>query len=282
MLFQRALSGSFLAGRRWAACSLVLAALLGGCVATPDGSASNAPLGERRDLVTASDETRAEKSARIRVELGAAYYSQGQYTTALDEVKRALAADPNSVGAYNLRGLVYAALNEPELADDSFRRALQIAPNNPDTRHNYGWYLCGARRFAEAATQFSAALAQPQYREPAKTWQAQGLCEARAGNFAAAEASLQRSYTLDSANAGTAFNLAELAKRRGDLERARFYIGRVNAVPEQVTADSLWLALRIEHRRGNQAGVDDLGKQLRTRFPQSRPALAYERGQFDE
>jgi type IV pilus assembly protein PilF len=261
---------------------LVLALLLGACAATSEPGDVMVPAGDRRDLVTASDETRAEKSARIRVELGAAYYSQGQYTTALDEVKRALSADPNHVGAFNLRGLVYAALNEHALADDSFRRALQIAPNNPDTRHNYGWYLCGVRRYAEASAQFAAALALPQYREPAKTWQAQGLCEARAGNLAEAEASLQRSYGIDSSNAGTAFNLAELALRRGDAERARFYVGRVNATPEQVTADSLWLAMRIERRRGNPAGVAELGRQLRSRFPQSRPAQAYERGLFDE
>ena len=232
--------------------------------------------------MTASDETRAEKSARIRVELAGAYFSQGQYTTALDEVKRALAADPNNLGAYNLRGLIYGALAEPALAEDSFRRALQIAPDNGDTHHNYGWYLCGAARYAEAFAQFGAALASPRYLEPAKTWQAQGLCHARAGDLAAAEQSLQNSFRLDSSNPGTAFNLAELSLRRGDLDRAGFYIGRVNAVPEQMTAPSLWLAVRIEHKRGNQAAQAELGAQLRRRFPQSPQAAAFERGQFDE
>jgi type IV pilus assembly protein PilF len=42
------------------------------------------------------------------------------------------------------------------------------------------------------------------------------------------------------------------------------------------------LALRIENRMGNRGGVEDFGRQLRNRFPQSPEALAYERGRFDE
>ena len=67
-----------------------------------------------------------------------------------------------------------------------------------------------------------------------------------------------------------------------DLERARFYVRRINAVPEQVTAQSLWLAARVERRLGNGEALADLGRQLRDRFPQSTEALQFERGQFDE
>jgi len=246
------------------------------------GDASPVSRGGLRDLSTALDETPAEKSSRIRVELGAAYYSQGQYTTALDEVKRALNANPSSVSAYNLRGLVYAAMNEFALADDSFERALQLMPSDGDTRHNYGWYLCGARRYPEALLQFGAALALPQYRDAAKTWQAQGVCQARSGDLPAAERSLQRSYALDASNLATAFNLSEVALQLGKLDVARFYAGRINAQPGQASAQSLWLAARIEHKRDNKAGLDELGQKLRSLFPASAQALAYERGQFDE
>ena len=54
-----------------------------------------------------------------------------------------------------------------------------------------------------------------------------------------------------------------------EFERARFYIRRVNTRPELVTAESLWLAARIEHRLGNAPGVQELGRQLRSRFPQA-------------
>jgi type IV pilus assembly protein PilF len=70
--------------------------------------------------------------------------------------------------------------------------------------------------------------------------------------------------------------------RRWELDRARFYIRRVNNVPEQVTAESLWLAVRIEHRMRNIEGRNDLGAQLRSRFPNTRETLAFEMGRFDD
>ena len=70
--------------------------------------------------------------------------------------------------------------------------------------------------------------------------------------------------------------------RRGELERARFYIRRVNNVSAQVTAESLWLALRIEHKMGNFGGREELAAQLRSRFPTARETNALELGRFDE
>ncbi|MDE2369599.1 MAG: type IV pilus biogenesis/stability protein PilW [Burkholderiales bacterium] len=279
------------------------ACVLSACVSAPEGGTGAPPTpeppavvsnvgssvgsgggasGSRGDLVTASDETELAKRARIRLELASAYFAQGQAVTALDEVKRALQVDPENVGAYNLRGLIYASLGEVALADESFRRALSIAPADADTLHNHGWFLCRQRRFAEARSRFTAALAVPQYREPSKTLLAQGVCEAAAGDLVAAERLLLRSYELDAGNPTTAFNLAEVLLRRGDTDRARFYLQRVNQVPERVNAQTLWLAARIERKRGNLAAAEEWAQQLRSRFPNARETAAYEQGKFDE
>ncbi len=265
----------------WVALAL-LVPLLGGCVAAGSGPVERQVAGSTRDIVTASDEGDAQKRARLRLELASAYFAQGQTTTALDEVKQALAADPKSTAAYNLRGLIYASLNEPALADESFRRALQINPEDPDTLHNMGWTLCQQRRWAESVTQFRAAIAAPMQRDPSRSWLALGVCQARAGDLANAEKSLARSYELDPSNPATAMNLADVLYRRADFERSRFYVKRVNAVPEFVNAESLWLAARIENRLGNARGVEEYGAQLRQRFPRSREAQALERRRFDD
>ena len=80
----------------------------------------------------------------------------------------------------------------------------------------------------------------------------------------------------------TAFNLAAVLLKEGELERARFYIARVNSRDDQITADSLWLATRIEHRIGNRDGVREFGDQLRRRFPASRETNLLELGRFDD
>ena len=234
------------------------------------------------DRPTASDEGDALKRARIRLDLAGAYFAEGQVATALDEVKLALAASPDLPQALNLRGLIYAQMGEEQLAEDSFKRALHVAPNDGDVMHNYGWFLCERRRYTEADALFQRALGTPQYRTPSRTLLVQGVCEARNGELELAEGTLKRAYELDAGNPATAMNLADVLYRRGEFERARFYVRRVNNDAQLRNAESLWLAARIEHRLSNPQGVRDLGNQLRSAYPASREAAAFERGAFDE
>ncbi len=280
-------------GRQAAAWALALGllAVAAGCAqtqttTTPAQSAPpSAPLpaaDATRDRSTASDETDPQKRARIRLDLAGAYFAEGQWNTALDEVKQALAASPDLPQALNLRGLIYAELGENQFAEESYRRALQVAPSDGDVMHNYGWFLCARQRYEEAEALFQRALATPQYRTPARTMLVQGICEARSGRLDQAEATLKRAYELDAGNPATAMNLADVLLRVGEYERARFYVRRVNNNAELRNAESLWLAARIERRLDNPQGVRDLGNQLRSRYPTSREAAAFERGAFNE
>lgn len=263
-------------GRAWRQAGAAL------CLAALAACAGVGPGGDRRDIATASDQTDADRRANVRLELAAAYFGRGQNTTALDEVKQALQADPNLVDGYNLRGLIYGAMAENSLAEDSFRRALQLDARNAGALHNYGWFLCQLRRYAEAEQQFAQALALPGYLDMQRTLLAQGVCQARNNLWADAERTLSRAYELDPSNPATAMNLSELLYRRGEYERARFYVRRVNAVENLVNAQTLWLAARIENKLGQTALVQSLGAQLRDRFPQSPETLQFEKGLFNE
>ncbi|MEN9893715.1 MAG: type pilus biosis/stability protein PilF [Pseudomonadota bacterium] len=257
----------------WIALSTAGPALLGGCAPLP--SASQGPQ-------TDVDRTDAQKRARSRLELAAAYFGRGQFDTALDDVKRALQISPDLPEAYNLRGLIYAAIGQDRLADESFRQALQLSPDDGAIMHNRAWTLCQRGAYADAQTQFEALLRLPGYRDALRTWLARGVCYGRAGQWPAAEQALMRAYELDPSNPVAGYSLAEVLHRRGDDERARFYISRVNQNADAVNAQSLWLALRIERRLGQGAAERVLGEQLRTRFPQAPETSLYEGGRFDD
>lgn len=237
--------------------------------------------GPGRDLVTESDEPLARKRARVRLELAAGYFEQGQMPVALDEVKQALQIDPSYADAYNLRALIYMRLNEPRLAEDSFGQALRLAPRDGDTLHNLGWMYCQDGRYADATATFQRALQSPNYAAASRTWMTQGVCQARAGQAQEAEQSLLRSFELDAGNPITVYNLSLLLHQRGESERARFYLRRLNN-SELANAESLWLGIKIENRLQNREAAAQLGTQLRRRFPESREAGALERGAFNE
>lgn len=254
---------------------LLLSALLAACAGT--GTAPTAD----REIKTDSDQTDADRRAAIRLELAQGYFSRGQFSTALDELKLAQQAKPEMREAVNLRGLIYAAMGDHQLAEDSFRRALATYPGDPDTLHNYGWFLCQRQRWETADSLFDQALAQPTYRAPARTLLAKGVCEARAGRLLVAEKTLTRAFELDPASPAVAVNLSEVLFRNGELQRARFYVKRVNDQPELLNAQSQWLQLRIERKLGNTAAVEDLALQLRRKFPQAPETQALDAGRYD-
>jgi len=261
---------------------VALLALVGRCAQNP-GAASSAGTGAGRtaEPLTESDEPEARKRARIRLELASGYFEQGQTTVALDEIKLSLAADPTYAAAYTLRGLVYSRLNEIPLAEESFRRAQQLNPRDPDVLHHYGLFACQQGRYAQAIDLFQQAMASPVYGGQAKTLMAKGVCEVRAGQFAEAEGSLARAYELDAGNPITAYNLAALQFRRGENEKAQFTIRRLNN-SELANAETLWLGIKVERKVGNTEAMRQLAQQLGRRYPDSREWASYQRGAFDE
>ena len=267
--------------RRLAAIGLsgLLALALAGCTSTVTRTEAKA---DAKDAPAKPDAEAVKRSAGVRLELASLYFSRAQYNTALDEIKLAIQADPNNGAAYNLSGLIYAALGNMAQADASFRRALQINPRDADTMNNYGWVLCQNQRYKEADEQFQQALVQPNYRGAARTMRVMGICQARDNRLDDAEASLMCSYQIDPSSAETAVNLAEVQYRRGAYDRARFYIDRVNKSPEQSNAQTLWLGARIEYKLGNRALAFGLGEQLRKRYPQAPETLAFEQGRFND
>jgi type IV pilus assembly protein PilF len=268
------------AGRSACWPAVLAAFLLAAC--STSVTTTSGPVTEARSGPPQPGDADAGRRARVRLELAGAYFTRGQMDFALSEVKLAIAADPTLGSAYNLRALIHQNLGEQREAEENFHRALALNPRDIDALQNFGWYLCQQKRFGEANTQFEQILAIPQNRDSARTYLAQGVCQSRAGQLDDAERSLMRAYELDQGNVTVSFNLAELLLRRGEPERARFYVRRINSTPALVSAQTLWLAARIENKLGNRTGVQELGAQLRTRFRESREAVAFEKGQFDE
>jgi len=252
----------------------MMAVLLGGCAGGAGRNGSS-------DIATESDVSPEQKRALLRLELASAYFGNGQNLVALDEVKQAIALNPNSSDAYSLRGLIYIRMGEPDFAEDSFRRALAIKPNAAPIQHNYAMFLCQQGRLPESEKLFASALASPTYADKVKTWTTQGLCQRKAGALAAGRTSLLRAYELDPSNPTVGYNLALSMAESGEWARVQFYLARIHAAGAR-TSESLWLAIKAEQRLGDASALAQLGTQLRTQFPKSPQAQWYERKAFDE
>jgi type IV pilus assembly protein PilF len=251
---------------------LFAAALLAGCAGQPtDGGSS---------VGSAQVDSESRQRARAFTDLAGAYYARAQYKTALDELRKAITADNRFGPAYNIYGLIYMELAEDKLADENFRRAIELDRNDSEARNNYGWFLCARGRYDEGLDQFSAALRNPLYARPEQAMANAGVCAEKKGDLALAEANLTKSLKLQPDNPNAVLKMAGLYFRQGRLVEAQRLLAR-HAELSQPTAESLWLNLRLERKLGDRAQEAAYGLQLRKNFPDSNEARLLLTGQYE-
>ncbi|MFL6709120.1 MAG: type IV pilus biogenesis/stability protein PilW [Massilia sp.] len=264
------------AGRTFA--TLLLCALLGACAGTGGARSSSG------DLKTASDQTKTEKRASIRLQLAVGYFQDNKLEVALDEVKQAIAINPEFADAYSVRGLIYSQMGEIQLADESFQRALRLSPNNPEFSNNYGSFLCQHGRGGEGLRLFDAAIKNPTYQSPFSAMLNAGSCSVRLKQYEGAERYLLDALRIAPDDPATNALLARTYYERRDFNRAGFFINRVKSIAklDELSADVLWLAVRIDRRLGDKSSEATMATLLRRHYPASSEFAALQRGAFDE
>jgi type IV pilus assembly protein PilF len=220
--------------------------------------------------------------AKIHTELGAMYFQDGNVAVALDELKVALEADSSYAPAYSVRGLVRTFLRETESAEEDFRRALRLAPEDPEINNNYGWFLCQTGKERQSIVYFLNAVKNPLYSTPDRAYTNAGGCALKAGDLIGAERYLQQAIRL-SKDGGIAarVELASLNYRRGTLDEARRLINEALQGMEPASPEALWLALRIDRKLGNRQSESAFASQLRSRYPGSREYQEFLKGNFE-
>jgi len=261
----------------------MFAVSLGGCASSPDFGGRNFNSVSEPTVDTGaiiSEVGPPRERARIHTELAVAYFERGNMGVALEELRIALAADPGYAPAYNVLGLVHMDLKEMDLARNNFEHALQISPNDADLNHNYGWFLCQTGREEQSLKFFLNAVKNPLYRAPQKSYSVAATCALRKNMDRDAIDYFERALRLDPNYPPALISLAQLRYRRGELAQARALIGHFNKQYD-ATAESLWLALRIERKLGDKSAENRYATQLRRDFAGSREYQNLMKGAYE-
>lgn len=256
---------------------LAAALLLAGCAAQPG---TGPDMGSGMVGGGSAPESDARQRARTFTELAAAYFARAQYKIALDELRKAITIDSRYGPAYKVYGLIYMELAEDKLAEENFRRAVELDRADSESRNSFGWFLCTRGRYDEGLEQFAAALRNPLYAQPELAMANAGQCAEMKGDLAQAEANLVKSLKLQPDNASTILRMAALRFRQGRLPDAQRLLVRHDELSPP-SAASLWLGVRIERKLGDRAQEAAYGLQLRKRFPDSNEARLLLSGQYE-
>lgn len=250
--------------------------VLSGCATNQGAEAISVEQSVSRQTTTSEVRLRA----KVHTELGSLYLQDGRHDVALEEVRIALEAENSYAPAHNLMGLIYMTLRKNDLAESSFRRAMQLAANDPEINNNYGWFLCQTGRMRESFAHFQVAINNPLYQTPGKVLTNAGVCAMMDKDDRKGEAYLLRAIKVDRVNLRAMYLLADMAYRESRLADARQWMKDFHGHIEP-TAESAWLALKIERKLGDRDAEARFTGMLRRKYRDSPEYRKLSRGEFD-
>lgn len=205
-------------------------------------------------------------AAEANVHLGVGYLQQGKYDLALAKLEKALEQDPSLPSAHNVIAVLHERLNQPDLAERHYRRALSLAPDDAGTHNNYGRFLCMQNRLREAEEQFLVALKNPLYQTPEVARTNAGICALRVPDKAKAEEHFRSALKANPHYREALIEMAKLSLEQENYMLARAYLQRYLEVGPK-SAESLWLGVRIERKLGNRSAAASYALLLKSNFP---------------
>ena len=254
---------------------LAAASLAAGCsrltVVKPDpGRGSYTQVAPDVDLRQDPHEAR-RLLARERVGAATQALRGGDLAQAAKLAQQALADDRSLADAHTVLAIVAERQGNPQSAGEHYAAAAKLAPTRGIALNNYGVWLCGAGRPAEALPLFERALADPAYPTPAGALANAGNCALRAGQPARAERDLRRALGLDPDEPTALAGMAKVEFQAGDYLQARAFSQRRLAAAA-ATPEVLQLASQIEQKLGDAAASARYVQRMRDEFPLSQQA----------
>lgn len=207
--------------------------------------------------------------AQVRTELAGEYYRVGNLGAALEAAQQAAAIMPTYAPAYNMLGIIHMQLGQNPSAVQAFEQAIKLAPNDSETLNNYGWYICQRQDPRQAMPYFQAALKDPLYNSPERAMHNAGVCAAKSGDAATAEAQFRAALQRQPQYGPSLLALAELVFSQGRVREADALLVRHMQVMQASGADALLLGVRIARATGDKTAETSYVQQLRRRFPDS-------------
>ncbi len=212
-----------------------------------------------------------QSPAEINVELGLKYMNEGMKNVALEKFQKALEQNPDLPVAHNAIAVLYESLDEKDLAEKHFRRALAIDSKQSQTHNNYGGFLCRNDRWKEAEQHFVKAANDPLYEQPYVAYTNAGTCAFGAGEAAKAEEYWRKALQLNPKFAPALLYMARLSVQQEEFLSARAYIQRLHEAARP-TPESLWLGIQTERVLGDKNAESSYSLLLRNTYPDSPQA----------
>ena len=214
------------------------------------------------------------KALELHIQLANGYIDKGNRESARHHLRKAADISKNSPEATEALARLYQLEGEPELAEKTFKKALQLKKHFTLANNNYGVFLFGAKRYEEALGQFEIAASDLDYDGRASALVNVGRTSLLLGKNERAKAAFEHASVLDRGIPDPHIELAEMNFLQQDYAEAKRYLDRYQALGQQ-SARALLLGIRLERIFGNKDKEASYVLVLKNRFPYSKEYLEY-------
>jgi type IV pilus assembly protein PilF len=214
------------------------------------------------------------KSLELHVKLAQGYVSKGNRESARLHLGKAFEIDKKSPEATEVMALLYQLEGEPQLAEQTFIKAIKLKDNFSEARNSYGKFLFLDKRYEEALKQFELAAADLGYQGRPEALVNVGRTSLYLGNSMRARAAFEHAIILDR-NLGAGYiELADMYLQSKDFADAKQHLDKYLSL-NPATARALLLGIRLERIFGNKDKEASYVLMLKNKFPYSREYLEY-------
>ncbi len=223
--------------------------------------------------------TNPKAAVATRTALAAEYIRSGDLDAAKRNLDEALVTDAKSVEANNMMGVLLqqeGSTSNLVKAETYFKRAVSLDPTDAQVRNNYGVYLSGRKRYAEAVAQFKVAAATLGYDGRSAALENLGRTYIQINDTANAEKAFKQALQANRDSLIARLELAEIFLQKNRLRDASsLYNDYLRITGAQQGARSLWLGIRIARAERDNMRMNNFINQLRTQYPSSTEYQQY-------
>lgn len=232
---------------------LIVFGLLAGC-----GSNPSKPSYQENDMQKVDEGSRE----MLNVRMGVSYFERGDYDTALEKLKRALAYNPKLAIAHSAIATVYQTMNATIDAERHYKLSVKYAPSDPTILNNYGTYLCQKGEYDKAVGYYEKTIANPFYKTPETAHENAGVCLMQGDKHEKAEHHFRQALRHNSQLPVSLYNMVVISAARGDNLKARAFIQRLHSVAA-LDERILKVGYEIETKMGNKRAANEYLAMLR-------------------
>ena len=211
----------------------------------------------------------ADKASAANTELGVAYLAQGKHKVAMTKLKRAIKYNSENIKANHYIAELYRRLEQNDLAEEYFQKAMDLDENDSSIKNNYAIFLCGTGAVDKGLKLLNTVLLDPLYADKGKVYENMGLCVEKQGNLRHTEQYFNTALKFNSNLPAALLGMAQISFDNQNITAASDYLTRHNKVTRS-TSQSLWLELLIARKRGLKGKVGSIAVKLKQFFPDSK------------